>query len=55
LIKKYPHKKGKQISTINPLIAHAAISRDLYLFKADDDFTQIAKYTKLQLLGNNKI
>jgi len=48
-------KKGKQISTIDALIAHTAISRDLYLFTADDDFTYIAKYTKLQLLGNNKI
>ena len=48
-------KKGKQISTIDALIAHTAISRDLYLFTADDDFTHIAKYTKLQLLGNNKI
>ena len=48
-------KKGKQISTIDALIAHTAISRDLYLFTADDDFTQIAKYTKLQLLGNNKM
>ncbi len=44
-------KKGKQVSTIDALIAYAAISRDLYLFTADDDFTQMAKYTKLQLFS----
>jgi len=48
-------EKGKQISTIDALIAHTAISRDLYLFTADDDFSHIAKSTKLKLLGNNKI
>jgi len=44
-------KKGKQVSTIDALIAHTAISRDLYLFTADDDFTQMAKYTKLHLFS----
>jgi len=48
-------KKGRQISTIDALIAQTAISRDLYLFTADDDFSHIAKSTKLKLLGNNKI
>jgi predicted nucleic acid-binding protein len=48
-------KKGRQISTFDALIAHTAISRDLYLFTADNDFSHIAKSTKLKLLSNNKI
>ena len=43
-------KKGKQVSTIDALIASAAISYDYYLFTTDKDFEQIAKHSKLQLL-----
>ncbi len=43
-------KKGKQGSTIEVLIASAAISHDLHLFTADKHFTHIAENSELKLL-----
>lgn len=42
-------KKGKQISTIDALIASAAISYSCYLFTADKDFEHIAQHSSLKL------
>lgn len=43
-------KKGKQASTIDALIASAAISYNCHLFTADEDFGHIAKYSQLKLI-----
>jgi predicted nucleic acid-binding protein len=42
-------KKGKQVSTIDALIASIAISYDCFLFTADRDFAHIAGHSKLKL------
>jgi len=42
-------KKGKQISTIDALIASAAISYGCYLFTTDKDFEHIAQHSLLKL------
>jgi hypothetical protein len=42
-------KKGKQIGTIDALIASAAISYSCYLFTADKDFEHIAQHSSLKL------
>jgi len=42
-------KKGKQISTIDALIASTAISHNCYLFTTDEDFKHIVRHSKLQL------
>ena len=44
-------RKGKQGSTIDVLIASAAISHRCQLFTADKDFTQIAEHSELKLFG----
>ncbi len=41
--------KGKQGSTIDVLIASAAISHDCHLFTADKHFTQIKEHSELKL------
>ena len=41
--------KGKQGSTIDVLIASAAISHDCHLFTADENFTQIEEHSELKL------
>jgi len=43
-------KKGFQISTIDALIATAAIEYDCYLYTNDKDFHYIAKHSNLKLL-----
>jgi predicted nucleic acid-binding protein len=42
-------KKGKQISTIDALIASASISYSCYLFTTDRDFENIAQHSSLKL------
>jgi len=42
-------KKGKQISTIDALIASASISNSCYLFTTDKDFEHIAQHSSLKL------
>jgi predicted nucleic acid-binding protein len=42
-------KKGKQISTIDALIASTAISYGCYLFTTDKDFEHIARHSSLKL------
>jgi predicted nucleic acid-binding protein len=42
-------KKGKRISTIDALIASAAISYGCYLFTTDKDFEHIAQHSLLKL------
>ncbi len=49
-LKNHLMKKGKQASTIDALIASAAISYDCSLFTADQDFSYIAAHSKLKLL-----
>ncbi len=41
--------KGRQASTIDVLIASAAISHRCHLFTADKHFTQIAEHSELKL------
>jgi predicted nucleic acid-binding protein len=41
--------KGRQASTIDVLIASAAISQHCHLFTADKHFTQIAEHSELKL------
>lgn len=48
-LKNHLIKKGKQTSTIDALIASAAIFHNCYLFTTDEDFKHIAKHSKLQL------
>ncbi len=43
--------KGKQASTIDVLIASAAISHHCHLFTADKHFTQIAEHSELKLFA----
>ena len=42
-------KKGKQISTIDALIASASISYSCYLFTTNKDFEHIAQHSSLKL------
>lgn len=44
-------RKGRQASTIDVLIASAAISYHCHLFTADKHFTQIAEHSELKLLA----
>lgn len=48
-LKNHLIKKGRQTSTIDALIASAAISHNCYLFTIDEDFTHIARHSKLHL------
>jgi predicted nucleic acid-binding protein len=48
-LKNHLMKKGKQVSTIDALIASTAISYGCYLFTTDRDFEHIAQYSKLKL------
>ncbi|MFH1703979.1 MAG: PIN domain-containing protein [Nitrospirota bacterium] len=48
-LKNHLMKKGKQVSTIDALIASSAISYSCYLFTTDRDFEHIAQYSKLKL------
>ncbi|MDA8327281.1 MAG: PIN domain-containing protein [Nitrospiraceae bacterium] len=43
-------KKGIQASTVDALIASAAINKECVLFTTDSDFFHIAKHVKLKLL-----
>jgi predicted nucleic acid-binding protein len=43
-------KKGIQASTVDALIASAAITHGCVLFTADKDFSDIARHSKLKLL-----
>ena len=52
-LKNHLMKKGKQVSTIDALIASTAISCGCYLFTTDKDFEQIVKHCKLQLLRSS--
>ncbi len=49
-LKNHLTRKGKQESTIDVLIASAAISHHCYLFTADKHFTHIAEHSELKLL-----
>lgn len=49
-LKNHLIKKGKQASTIDALIASAAISYNCSLFTTDEDFSYIAAHSKLKLL-----
>ena len=44
-------RKGRQVSTIDVLIASAAISHRCHLFTADQHFTQIAEHSELKLFA----
>jgi predicted nucleic acid-binding protein len=44
-------RKGRQASTIDVLIASAAISHHCRLFTADKHFTQIAEHSELKLFA----
>jgi len=46
--------KGKQASTIDVLIASAAISHHCHLFTADKHFTQIAEHSELKLFASRQ-
>lgn len=50
-LKNHLMRNGKQVSTIDALIAFAAISYGCSLFTADQDFTYIAMHSKLKLLN----
>lgn len=50
-LKNHLMRKGKQVSTIDALIASAAISYGCSLFTCDQDFTYIATHSKLKLLN----
>ena len=43
-------KNGVQTTTIDCLIASAAIANDMKLLTADEDFTHMSKFCKLELL-----
>jgi predicted nucleic acid-binding protein len=47
-------RKGKQGSTIDVLIASAAISHRCYLFTADKHFTHFAEHSDLKLFSPRK-
>lgn len=49
-LKNHLSKNGIQVSTVDALIAAAAISNGYYLFTNDKDFSYIAKHSKLKLL-----
>ncbi|HCC68388.1 MAG TPA: hypothetical protein DEP99_00655 [Nitrospiraceae bacterium] len=51
-LKNHLSIKGVQASTIDVLIATAAISHDCYLYTNDKDFHHITKHSKLKLLKN---
>ena len=48
-LKNHMSKKGIQISTIDALIASAAIVNDCCLYTNDKDFDHIAKHSQLKL------
>ena len=50
-LKNHLIKKGKQGSTIDVLIASAAISHHCHLFTADRYFTHIAQHSELKLFA----
>ncbi len=50
-LKNHLMRNGKQVGTIDVLIASAAISYGCSLFTADQDFTYIAMHSKLKLLS----
>lgn len=47
--------KGIQVSTVDALIATAAIANNCYLFTNDKDFHHIAQHSKLRLLKPSEI
>jgi len=49
-LRNHLSKNGIQVSTVDALIAAAAISNECYLFTNDKDFSYIAKHSKLKLL-----
>src|SRR4030042_5373716 len=51
-LKNHLIKKGRQASTIDSLIASAAISYGCLLFTTDRDFEHIAKHSRLKLFKN---
>ncbi|NWG01346.1 MAG: PIN domain-containing protein [Syntrophaceae bacterium] len=53
-LKNHLIRKGKQGSTIDVLIASAAISHHCHLFTADKHFTHIAELSELKLLSLRK-
>jgi len=50
-LKNHLIRKGKQGSTIDVLIASAAISHRCHLFTADKHFTHIAEHSELKLFA----
>lgn len=50
-LKNHLARKGKQASTIDVLIATAAIFHQCYLFTADKHFTHIAEHSELKLFS----
>ena len=49
-LKTHLISKGVQASTVDALIASAAVSHDCFLFTTDKDFLHIARHAKLKLL-----
>jgi len=49
-LKNHLSRNGVQVSTVDALIATAAIVNDCYLYTTDTDFQYIAKHSKLKLL-----
>jgi predicted nucleic acid-binding protein len=54
-LKKQLIKKGKQGSTLDVLIASAAISHHCHLFTADKHFVHIAEHSELKLFPLPKV
>ncbi len=53
-LKNHLTRKGRQGSTIDMLIASAAILHRCHLFAADKHFTHIAKHSELKLFSLRK-
>lgn len=49
-LKNHLSRNGVQVSTVDALIATAAIANDCYLYTNDKDFYHIAKHSRLKLL-----
>jgi len=52
-LKNHLIRKGKQASTVDVLIASAAISYNCHLFTTDEDFKHIAEHSKLRLFKSH--
>lgn len=52
-LKNHLIKKGKKASTVDALIASAAISHNCCLFTTDEDFKHIAEHSRLRLFKSH--